>query len=90
MVTATEQAAQLERVTSRIGMLILAFARDRLRSQSPTFHMAELADFVGRDFVAAPDSAGRILRHLRAQGAVRYQLVSRRRSEYRIDHVEGV
>ena len=71
-----------ERVRSRIGSLILQFCR-----LNPTFHMEDLRQFVvgsiGIHHIA-PASTDRILRQLRQEGRVRYEVVSRRESLYRV------
>jgi hypothetical protein len=46
--------------------------------------MVELTSFVARHVSIAPDSAGRILRHLKKQGRIGYDLVSRSKSLYRV------
>jgi hypothetical protein len=82
-----QQELNLSRVTERIQGLILSFARDRVACDRGEFHMTELTSFVSRHHVIAPDSAGRVLRLLRAQGQLDYQVTNRRRSEYRITKV---
>jgi hypothetical protein len=72
-------------VSERIGAAIVAFARAHL---GETFHADDLRRHV-RAAVGevAPDSASRILRDLRQQGVVAYELVSRAKSLYRITAV---
>lgn len=73
-------AAHLDRVTSRIGAAIEDF-----KSQSgPEFHADDLRRFVeARVGLSAPGSADRVLRSLRAQGRINYDVISRSRSLYR-------
>lgn len=79
------QAAHLARVSERIGEEILAFCADRLARNEVEFVMAELQQHVAARIPGvAPDSPSRILRHLRHVGALRYELVSRRGSRYRV------
>ncbi|MCC6409465.1 MAG: hypothetical protein IT453_20065 [Planctomycetes bacterium] len=49
------------------------------------FHAQELRDYVARVHPTAPASADRILRDLRQRGDVRYVLVSRSKSLYRVE-----
>jgi hypothetical protein len=88
MITAdTEQREQLERVTTRIQSAVLAFCRARVGHE---FHMDTLFHFVhSHTGHAAPDSAGRILRLLRQEGLVGYEVVNRRQSLYRVTAVAG-
>jgi len=83
----SEQQRNLDRVATRIEPLIMAFARDRMNVSRPKFHMVELTNFVSRHHVVAPDSAGRILRHLRKTGALHYGVVSRADSLYELTYV---
>ena len=80
------QAAQLERVTTGIGYLVLAFCRDRVGQE---FHMGALLAYVNRNAggYVAPGSPDRILRALRKGGRVDYEVVSRSESLYRIKAV---
>jgi hypothetical protein len=84
-----EQPEHIERVSARIGRSIVSFCRDRLvHTTERLFTMQELVDAVHAACgVVAPDSPSRILRYLKAQGVVRYDLVSRRASLYRIKAV---
>lgn len=77
----------LERVSVRIGKAIVGFCRARL---GQTFSADQLRQHV-RMVVGevAPDSPSRILRDLRQQGVVAYELVSRRDSLYRVTAVPG-
>jgi hypothetical protein len=73
---------ELVRVGDRLDHHVLAFARERV---GRTFHLDELRAFVvERAGAVAPESAGRILRSLRARRALSYSLVNRARSEYRV------
>lgn len=83
---ATTQSAELERIASRLAELIISFCTDRL-AVAPEFNMVELTAWVSRHVVAAPDSAGRILRDLRKRGLVRYKVTNRRASTYRVEGV---
>lgn len=75
-----EQAENLERVSSRIALAIIRFCQGRKR-----FHMDELrAWVVSETGIAAPDSAGRILRYLRQRGVIDYWVVDRRASLYEV------
>jgi hypothetical protein len=69
------------RVRSRIGSLILEFCR-----QSDKFHMEDLRRFVERRVGGriAPASPDRILRQLRQERYLDYQVLSRTESLYRV------
>jgi len=77
---AEEQRKNLERVTSAIGIDVLAFCRGR--GVDAEFHAAELHEYVGSHI--APASADRILRNLRQCGHVDYVIINRRASLYQI------
>ena len=80
-----------ERVRSRIGSLIMEFfSLSRRPFVEPTFHMEDLRKFVeiGLKGKIAPDSPSRILRQLRQQRLLNYEVVSRRQSLYRVVPVE--
>lgn len=84
----SEQAEQLERVSDRIGALVLEFCSSHLGLR---FFAEELTDYVrGRaESPVAPDSACRILRALRKAGRLDYVVVSRSQSLYRVTAVVG-
>ncbi len=74
-----------ERVRRRISTTVRDFVRGRA-----TFNAAELAAHVETMHPgSAPDSAGRILRLLRREGAIAYTVVDRGRSLYRVDAAKG-
>jgi len=74
----------IDRVRSRIKAAILAFTSKRV-----VFRADELRAFVAqRCGATAPASADRILRDLRQRGTLKYVVVSRRRSLYRVLPVE--
>lgn len=75
-----DQAAELERVTSRIGLLIIDFLRRLEPGQQ--FRAADLQRYVCGQCDAAPASADRVLRELRKKGLVDYKVVNRRQSLY--------
>ena len=74
----------LRRVNDAIGASIVAFCRRRIGAR---FRMATLLECVMRGRKVAPDSPGRILRHLRQRGVVKYVVVDRRQSLYRVTSV---
>jgi hypothetical protein len=86
-VSDTQQELELRRVSARINKLVLSFCRDRIATNQNTFHMTELALWVSRHNLIAPDSAGRILRSLRAKGKLDYIVVSRSESLYELKRV---
>lgn len=81
-----EQPQELARVCGKIGAAIIQFCRLRLASGNVEFHADQLRRYVA-DHLAidtAPASADRILRELRRVGKVRYSVVNRRQSLYRL------
>lgn len=78
-----EQRANLARVRGRIGAAVLAFVRERLESGSPEFVIAELHRYVQGKVPGAPASPDRILRLLKQEGKLDYEVVSRKGSRYK-------
>ncbi len=77
--------SDLTRVRGTIGKTIVAFC---ILHFERTFHVSELREFVeARVGAIAPDSPGRILRDLRRDGVIDYEVVSRSESLYRIKAV---
>lgn len=84
-----EQREELKRVRGDIGPTILSICRGWLQRGRPDFTMGELASVVeaslsGKDWRVAPDSTSRILRDLRKRGQLKYEVVSRSASAYRL------
>ena len=78
-----EQRDNLDRVAGKLSGPILAFCRQRRE-----FHMQDLRDYLSEHCCNfAPDSPSRILRQLRLQGAVKYEITNRRQSAYRVTAV---
>lgn len=80
------QQLELARVDSHIHSLVLNYCRAHVGRH---FYMKDLARFVYESTkgMTAPDSAGRILRDLRQRGVVRYDVVNRSKSLYRVVEV---
>lgn len=77
---------EFARVRSAIGSAIEAWLRER--GVGSTFHAGELRAHVAAVCgERAPASADRILRALRADGVVHYEVLSRRDSLYRLTWV---
>jgi hypothetical protein len=74
-----QQRKQLRRCTSALGNAILDFCRVK-----KTFHMDELQRWVTSKVHSAPSSTDRVLRELRKQGQLDYEVVSRKDSLYKI------
>ena len=73
-------AENLERVTARIGAIVIEYCRKHRR-----FHADDLREYVIRKAgVAAPGSADRILRFLRQHKVLDYKCLSRRESLYEV------
>jgi hypothetical protein len=79
-----DSPADRKRATTALRRAILDFARTRLANGAPLYHMGDLTAYVAARVRTAPDSAGRIMRMLAADGALSYELVSRAASLYRI------
>jgi hypothetical protein len=75
----TQQSLNLARVKSRIAPIITSFCRSRVGGR---FYMRELVEHVAGVVGIAPDSPSRILRELRAAGALDYVVLSRKDSLY--------
>lgn len=79
------QAVHLERVTSRIGAAVLDFFNERL---GRTFFAGDLCNYVWREIgPCAPDSPGRVMRQLRLDGRIDYEVVNRAQALYRVTEV---
>ncbi len=81
----SEQKRQLERVKVSIADVIIEFFR--LRRVGDRFFASELHAFVRDHAQIAPASADRVMRDLRKSGQVNYCVISRSRSEYRVESV---
>lgn len=78
------QAANLTRVSDRIAHHVWLFCFYRLNG-APDFTADDLRRYVAIAVPGiAPDSPSRILRELRKQGRVDYEVVSRAQSLYRV------
>lgn len=75
------QPRELKRVKDKLHDLVIDFVKALHTGQ--VFHMAQLEQHIQeRRPDVAPGSAGRILRLLRDEGLVEYDVVNRRRSAY--------
>lgn len=81
------QSENLGRVRGRIGPLVLQFARSRLALGQPDFRMAQLQEYVRERAESAPASPDRILRLLRREGLLDYEVLDRAGSLYRVKGV---
>jgi hypothetical protein len=90
-----DNAEHLERVSGKIAAEVLHFCAGRVRSVGQpenvlgAFHLEELTRWVRARIGIAPDSPGRILRMLRQAGQIRYEVLNRRKSLYRVDWVQS-
>lgn len=79
------QKEHLERVSTKIGRVILEFYRERLEAGTPDFYMTDLSTYVQAKVPeVAPDSPRRVFNDLKNKGALNYELLSRRDSHYRL------
>ena len=76
--------ANLERVRTKLAHAILLFAATRRLQGKLEFRGEELREYVNKVSPGAPGSPDRVLRDLRQRGFVRYELLSRRDSLYRL------
>ncbi len=81
------QAAEIRRVHGRIGPSVLRFLRGRIAASMLVFYANDLRTFVVEEIGVAPSSPDRILRALRQQGIIAYEVLNRRASEYRVIRV---
>lgn len=77
---------ELARVKLGLAAHIFEFCESRAGTE---FHMSELNDWVSSRRGVAPSSPDRILRQLRLDGIIRYTVVNRGKSLYRIDSVRS-
>jgi hypothetical protein len=84
-----DQNEQIKRVTSKIGLVVLAFCREVFRSAvaQGKFHASDLRIYVAARELVAPASPDRILRFLRQLGWIDYEVIDRRASYYLIKWV---
>jgi hypothetical protein len=83
----TEQQDNLDRVKLSIGSIVEEFCRGRLASGAVEFRISELTTYVLGRSLRAPASPDRILRQLRLEGVVSYEVTNRAQSLYRITGV---
>lgn len=90
VIAATDQPAQLERVSIRIGETIVSFCRRVMQTADRSFHMDELlAEVSAACGKVAPGSPDRVLRDLRAKCRISYRVISRRASLYAVEGVQS-
>jgi hypothetical protein len=74
---------ELKRVRTAIGEAIADFLRERLATGRTEFHAEDVRRAVERVSLTAPASADRVMRAMRQDGLIAYELLDRRRSLYR-------
>jgi hypothetical protein len=79
-----QQQLNLSRCRESIGPAVLDFAAFRLSSGQPRFFAEALRAWVSKRHPGAPGSADRVLRDLRARGALDYRVVNRSQSLYEV------
>lgn len=87
MTSHRDQTENLDRVSARIGALILDWCADRLFAGPHEFHLHDLEAHVRARVGGAPDSTSRILRLLRSRKQLDYVVVRRSESLYRLVRV---
>jgi len=76
----------MNEVAEKISEFILEFYE--LRRNKPIFYCDELREYVATKCLIAPASPDRILRMLRQEGWLNYEVVNRKRSEYLFHYKE--
>lgn len=80
----------LQRVKKKLDQHVLDFLAQRIATNERAFHSRHLLKYLTKvKAYYAPESPARILRELRKSGKVRYTLLSRSDSLYRVDFVES-
>ena len=79
------QPRELHRVHQSLAPIVLEFCRMNVGG---VFTMPMLEEYVSRYIRTTPGSAGRILRKLRQEGQVQYDVVNRQHSAYAIRWVK--
>lgn len=71
---------------TNIGPLVVSFLKERKRNKAREFYIEELRNYVwdNKDTNFAPTSPDRILRDLRQKGVVKYKVIDRARSLYKV------
>ncbi len=78
-----QQSAELARVSSKLEPLVLAFFASK--KSGDEFHINELTRFVWRiNPLIAADSPRRVMRELKMDGKLNYELISRSASLYKV------
>lgn len=81
-----DQIKNLDRVRSKLSKAILSWCEACLLF-GPQFYMRELVNHLTESHKVSPDSPSRILRQLRREGRVKYTVVNRGQSLYRVEEV---
>lgn len=79
-----DQSSNLRRVRSRLAGAVLRFCASRLLMGCPDFRGADLQAYVRETVTSAPASPDRILRLLRREGRLSYEVTDRAGSAYRV------
>lgn len=78
------QNREIRRVEEKIEMIVKKFCMERC---GQLFHMQDLEDFVSQYKTISPGSAARLLRELRKNREIGYEVINRRKSVYQINWV---
>ena len=75
---------QITNTSSRIGEIVRRFFAERIFAQKLEFHLGDLHKYVSRRLggKVAPGSPDRVMRMLRKQGMLNYEVLSRASSKY--------
>lgn len=91
MFESQDQIAQLERVKSKLAKTVIEFCEACILMPNPdgaTFHLDDLVDRCRANHRCSYDSPSRTLRQLREDGVVKYEVVDKGSSLYRVLEVE--
>lgn len=72
------------RVHGNLAPHVLEFVRQRVAAGEMEFHLTELVQYVTAREMCSPNSPARILQLLKESGELNYEVLSRRKSLYRI------
>jgi len=78
-----QQAKELSRVRGKIARHVIAFYKEHVLSGNYTFRGNELTDYVFSREPIAFESPMRILRNLKTDGLLNYEVVNRAQSLYK-------
>ena len=76
---------ELDRVRSRLAGIVFKFIQEQ--GKGNMFYASALCNYVWRYYQCAPESPGRILRQLRLEGYLDYEVVNRAQALYKVTEI---